>query len=400
MTAINKLSNAFIRTAKTGEHCDGAGLWFRKRTDGGGQWVLRYSYHGKRRIIGLGGYPSVTLKLAREKREKLKSLLRQGIDPKSLRKVEKSSPRYTLEIYVEKVYEETIKHELKNNGETGRWLSPLKTHVFPKIGAIDIESLTADDVVQCLKPIWHTKPDPAIKALGRISRTIDIAEADDLNVDLALIKKTKIRLGKQIQRKDKHLRSMNYRDVPRFYASLLDDPSQTKLALRLLILTAARVGPLRHLELKEISGKIWTIPKEKMKGREGQTQDFQIPLSEEALKVIEAAKPLSKNGFLFAGEKEGAVISDNTLGMHMRRANTKATAGGFRATIRTWLEEVMQARFELSEAVMAHKVGNRVTRAYIRTNLIEQRSELMDIWAKHVTSSQRYVSSNELDRNE
>ena len=49
MTAINKLSNAFIRTAKTGEHCDGAGLWFRKRTDGGGQWVLRYSYHGKHR---------------------------------------------------------------------------------------------------------------------------------------------------------------------------------------------------------------------------------------------------------------------------------------------------------------------------------------------------------------
>lgn len=193
---------------------------------------------------------------------------------------------------------------------------------------------------------------------------------------------------------------MNYRDVPPFYASLLDDPSQTKLALRLLILTAARVGPLRHLELKEISGKIWTIPKEKMKGREGQTQDFQIPLSEEALKVIEAAKPLSKNGFLFAGEKEGAVISDNTLGMHMRRANTKATAGGFRATIRTWLEEVMQARFELSEAVMAHKVGNRVTRAYIRTNLLEQRSKLMDIWAKHVTSSQRCVSSNELDRNE
>ena len=72
----------------------------------------------------------------------------------------------------------------------------------------------------------------------------------------------------------------------------------------------------------------------------------------------------------------------------MRRANTNATAGGFRATIRTWLEEVMQARFELSEAVMAHKVGNSVTRAYIRTNLLEQRAELMDTWAKHVTTAQ------------
>ena len=180
---------------------------------------------------------------------------------------------------------------------------------------------------------------------------------------------------------------MSYKDVPIFYKSLINNPSQTQLALRLLILTAARVGPLRYMELDEISGNIWTIPKEKMKGRQGQTKDFQIPLSDEALDVIEMAKPFSRNGFLFAGVKKGTVISDNTLGMYMRRAKTNATAGGFRATIRTWLEEVVQARFELSEAIMAHKVGSKVTRAYVRTDLFEQRADLMNIWAEYVTSA-------------
>jgi len=387
LTAINKLTNAFLRTAPVGEHCDGAGLWFRKRNDGGGQWILRYSTKGRRKIIGLGGYPNITLKVARLKRDEYKSLLRDGVDPKFVRSQNLKSPQYTLEKYIHKVYEETIKYELKNNGETGRWLSPLKTHIFPTLGNLDIEQLTADDVVKCLRPIWHSKPDPANKALGRLSRTIDIADADDLKVDLALIKKAKIRLGRQVVTNDKHLRSMSYKDVPIFYKSLINNPSQTQLALRLLILTAARVGPLRYMELDEISGNIWTIPKEKMKGRQGQTKDFQIPLSDEALDVIEMAKPYSRNGFLFAGVKKGAVISDNTLGMYMRRAKTNATAGGFRATIRTWLEEVVQARFELSEAIMAHKVGSKVTRAYVRTDLFEQRADLMNIWAEYVTSA-------------
>ena len=386
MTALNKLTNAFLLTAPVGEHCDGAGLWFRKRSDGGAQWILRYSTNGSRKIIGLGGYPNISLKVARVKRDEYRSMLRDGIDPKIVRSQTHKSPQYTLENYVNKVYEETIKHELKNKGETGRWLSPLKTHVFPTLGDVNIEHLKADDVVKCLRPIWHTKPDPAAKALGRLSRTIDIADADDLKVDLALIKKAKIRLGRQIQSNDKHLKSMSYKDLPSFYSSLIEDPTQTQLALRLLILTAARVGPLRYLELNEISKNIWTIPKEKMKGRQGQTQDFQIPLSSEALDVIEMAKPFAKNGFLFAGSKKGTVISDNTLGMYMRRAKTNATAGGFRATIRTWLEEVVQARFEVSEAIMAHKVGSKVTRAYVRTDLFDQRASLMNAWAKYVTS--------------
>ena len=403
LASINRLNNAALRSLEVGEHCDGGGLWFRRRSDGGGQWILRYSILGSRRIMGLGGYPNITLKEAREKRDAYKKLAREGVDPKvsrddGLKNAKKHS--FTFEQYTLKVYNETIRYGLKNRGNTGRWLSPLSTHVFPKIGKIGIEELSTDDVVNCLRPIWHTKPDPAAKAIGRISRVIDIAEADCFDVDLSLVKRAKVRLGKQIIERDRHLRSMQYSEIPAFYSTLIDNPSQTQLAIRLLILTAARVGPLRNIELKEINGSVWTIPKEKMKGQVGKTKDFKIPLSPEALDVIELCKPFEKQGFLFAGLKKGTVISDNTLGMYLRRSGLDATAGGFRATIRTWLAEVAQARFEICEEIMSHQIGNKIARSYIRTDLLTERAELMKKWAIYVTSETKKQIPNHKRNND
>jgi integrase len=392
MAPLNKLTTAFLKTAKAGKHLDGGGLYFRKRKSGSADWFLRFMLNKERQEMGFGGYPQLSLKDARDLRAANQALARQGLDPRQERnrKVrENSKTTYTLQQYVEKAYSETIKYGLKNNGEGGRWLSPLKSHIFPKIGHIAIEHLTAEDVLKCLRSIWHTKPDPALKALGRISRTLEIADADDkLNVDFGLIRKVKTLLGQQSIEEGKHLASMPYNEIPAFYQTLISNQSQTTLALRLLILTAARVGPLRKMELSEICDKVWTIPKEKMKGRKGKVTNFEIPLSKEALKVIALAKPMSRDGFLCASSKNTSVISDTTLGMHLRRAGVNATAGGFRASIRTWLDDVVDARFEVSEAVMAHKVGNKTTRAYARSDLFITRSKIMDRWAEHVLGAE------------
>tara|TARA_R110000744_G_scaffold62414_2_gene128797 strand:- start:300 stop:1508 length:1209 start_codon:yes stop_codon:yes gene_type:complete len=392
MVAENKLSNAFLKSAKTGKTSDGGGLWFWKRVDGGAQFFLRFSRNGQREEMGIGGWPAVSLQEARLFKTKYKALARQGIDPRRARDSEikqNSNTNYTLKQYVEKIYEETVKYELKNDGVNGRWLSPLRTHVFPKIGHINIEQLNADDVIKCLRPIWHEKPDPAIKALGRISRTIDIANADDsLDVDLGLIKKVKTRLGKQFINTDNHISSMPYSNIPDFYQTLLEAPTQTTLAMRLLILTAPRVGPLRQMELSEIEGNFWTIPKEKMKAKKGKARAFTIPLSQEALHVIELAKPFARDGFLFPGTRKNSVMSDNTMRLFMKRAGSSDTPGGFRASIRTWLDEVVNARFEISEEIMSHKIGTKVTRAYRRTELVEQRALIMERWANFVTGAE------------
>jgi integrase len=109
-----------------------------------------------------------------------------------------------------------------------------------------------------------------------------------------------------------------------------------------------------------------------------------VPLSTEALAVIEQARRLARDGFLFPSVREG-VVSDMTLGMFMRRAKVEARPHGFRSSLRVWLAECTDAPHEVAETILQHVAGSKVTRAYRRTDFIEQRRALMERWADHVT---------------
>ena len=78
---MNKLSSAKVRTAPPGKYSDGGGLWLVKRDDGGAQWVLRVTIHGRRREMGIGSIQAVSLKEARETAEKWRAVVREGKDP-------------------------------------------------------------------------------------------------------------------------------------------------------------------------------------------------------------------------------------------------------------------------------------------------------------------------------
>ena len=165
---------------------------------------------------------------------------------------------------------------------------------------------------------------------------------------------------------------MAWTDVPAFYASLTE-PTITHLALRLLILTGVRTGPLRQMRLDQIEGDVWTIPAENMKGRKGSTQVFRVPLSREAMKVIDLAKPHARRSFLFPSATGRAVISDMTLGRFMERRGLLPRPHGFRTSLRTWLAETTDAPHEVAETMLAHTVDGGVVRAYRRTDFLEQR---------------------------
>jgi integrase len=127
-----------------------------------------------------------------------------------------------------------------------------------------------------------------------------------LDVDLQAVDKAKALLGAQ-RHKVKHTPFMEWQDVPAFYASL-DDGTVTQLALRLLILTiGTRSQPLRHIRLDQIEGDVWTVPAEQMKGRANSSQDFRVPLSRQALRVIEQATPYERGGYLFPSVRKGVV---------------------------------------------------------------------------------------------
>jgi len=384
MRAKSRLSAQFLKTAPVGKHCDGAGLWLVKRDDGGAQWVQRVTVHGRRREMGLGGYPALGLADARKLSERWRTLATAGRDPIKEREAEERAARredITLEILTADAFE-SRKAELKGDGTAGRWLSPLTIHVLPKLGRVPVTDLDQRDIRDTLAPIWHTKADTARKAMNRLAIVLRHAAALGLDVDLQATEKAKALLGKT-RHVAKNIPAMMWPDVPAFYASL-EEPTLTHLALRLLILTGVRSSPLRNIRLDQIEGDVWTVPAEGMKGRKGATDPFRVPLSDEAQRIIDLARPHARNGFLFPNTR-GGVISDMTLSRHMERRELEARPHGFRTSLRTWLAEATDAPHEVAEGMLAHVVDGGVVRAYRRTDYLEQRRALADRWADHVT---------------
>jgi len=384
MRAKDRLTAGFLKSPPVGKHCDGAGLWLVVREDGGAQWVLRVTVHGRRREMGLGGYPALGLAAARKLAGRWRDVAAAGRDPIKEREAEERAARredISLAVLTADAFE-ARKAELKGDGMAGRWLSPLTLHVLPKLGKVPVTDIDQRDIRDVLKPLWHEKADTARKALNRLSIVLKHAAALGLDVDLQAADKAKALLGKS-RHVAKNIPAMAWPDVPGFYASL-EEPTPTHLALRLLILTGVRSNPLRHIRLDQIEGDVWTVPAESMKGRKGATEAFRVPLSREALRIIDLARPHARNGFLFPNNQRG-VISDMTLSRHMERRGLEARPHGFRSSLRDWLAEATDAPHEVAETVLGHVTDSGVVRAYRRTDFLEQRRALAERWADHVT---------------
>ncbi|UNF29753.1 tyrosine-type recombinase/integrase [Bartonella krasnovii] len=380
----DRLSALSVKNLPKGKYADGAGLWLIKTAQNQGRWVFRFDFNKRRREMGLGSCSVVSLKEARLKATSCRDLLNQGVDPIRKRKNEKlrqAVDSISLREIVLSAFE-AKKSELKNEGTAARWLTPLTLHVFPKLGDIAITELTQIDIKECLSPIWKTKNETASKALSRLNIAIKHAVARGINVDMQLIPKAKALLGKVIQNVQ-NIPAMPWKEVPEFYQSL-NDELVSNLALKLLILTGVRSMPIRHIRLEEINQSIWTIPKENMKGIVGKVFDFRVPLTDEALAIIEKAKAIEKNGFLFVGNS-GQPISDMTLSKFMKDRGLTYRPHGFRSSLRDWIAETTSTPFEIAEFTLSHSVGNSVTKAYMRTDFLEQRRVLLEQWASFVT---------------
>lgn len=369
-----------------GKHCDGAGLWLVKANKKNGKWVLRLTVHGKRREMGLGGWPDVSLAEAREKADEARRELRDGRDPIRERQKRNRDAQRNLHLFRDIAHDafEARKAELRGDGKAGRWFSPLELHVLPKLGHVPVVEITQIDLRDCFAPIWHTKAETARKALTRTSICLENAAALGLDVDLQAPKKARALLGKP-KSSPRNIPALPWQKVPAFYQSL-DEGSVTHLALRLLILTGVRSKPLRFLREEQIEGDVWVIPADQMKGRKDATSDFRVPLSLEALEVIAKARQHAREGYLFPSVRKG-VISDATMSRLMERRGMEERPHGFRSSLRVWLAETTDASHEVAETMLGHVVGNAVVRAYRRTDFLERRRVLLERWAKHLTKN-------------
>lgn len=382
------------RLTKPGNHAVGgvSGLYLYVNEAQGRSWVLRVMIAGQRKHLGLGGYPSVTLAQAREKARAAREQVDNGVDPIHERRAAASALRAqqaTRRTFKEvaTAYVEFQEAAWKNPKHRKQWSSTLEAYAYPVIGQLAVDAITEHHVIAVLEPIWTSKSETASRLRGRIESILDWArvrghrEGENParwkgHLDKVFPAQSQIH---QVQ----HHRAMAVAAIPRFMAQLAGEDVMTALALRYLILTAARSGEVRGAEWSEIDFElaIWKIPASRMKAK----REHRVPLSEGALKVLHEAQARPKptaSRFIFCSHR-GGKLSDMSLTALMRRLKQDAVPHGFRSSFRDWVGELTQFPSDLAEMALAHVLPNKTEAAYRRGDALEKRRAMMDAWANH-----------------
>jgi integrase len=369
------------------------------KTKGRGAWKLRFisPETGKRRDMGLGIYPEVSILDARELANKARSQAASGVDPISARtahkkEVQTTSDSMTFETAAKTVYE-GAKAGWQNSKHQAQWISTLRTYVFPNMGHKPLSEINVNDVADALRPIWLSKPETATRVKQRIHHVLEWACAQQIIVGNP-VNGVQHLLPKQPSASSRvqHHPAMPWRDIPSFAAKHIGDADNISRALLLfVILTAVRSGEARKARWSEfdLEKKIWTIPASRMKAK----LMHRVPLSSPAISLLERLhERRGQSSLVFPSPKAGTELTDMALTSFLRKhkaiSDTPgriATAHGFRSSFRDWASENNYPR-DHAERALAHTIKNAVEAAYHRTDLLEQRRVMMEDWAKHVIS--------------
>jgi integrase len=378
---------AVSRLTTPGLHFVGgvSGLGLQVLPTGGRTWVLRATIGGRRRDMGLGGFPDVTLAGAREAARVAREKIRAGVDPIEQKKAARSALsaaqgkgitfRAAAEAYI-------AAHEAgwRNAKHRQQWTNSLTSYAFPKIGNLLVGDVELSHVMAILEPIWREKTETAKRLRGRIEQVLDWAIArghrDGLNparwrghLDKMLAAPGKVA-------KVTHHTALGLGEVQEFMTRLRTVEGIGARALEFLILTAARSGEVRGATWAEIdlAYHTWTIPAERMKAG----KEHRVALSDAAMKVLTALS--GRKGLLFPAPRDGQ-LSDMTMTAVLRRLGVNAVPHGFRSTFRDWAAECTNYPRDVAEMALAHSISDKVEAAYRRGDLFDKRKLMMVDWA-------------------
>jgi len=389
---LGALAVSKIKTA--GMHFVGGvdGLAIQGLESGARTWILRVMVGGKRRDMGLGGYPDVTLAGARDAARIARDKIRNGIDPieegRAARSALAASRASAMTFEQCALAYIAVKEAEWANAKHGQqWRNTLDTYAYPVVGKLLVRDVVQTHVLRILEPLWTTKTETATRLRGRIESVLDWAtvrgyrEGDNParwkgHLDKLLAMPSKI---KNIE----HLAALPYVDIGAFWIDLQQQEGMGALALQFAILTAARSGEVRGASWNEIDlvEKTWKIPASRMKMK----REHKVPLSDEAIKLLNGLVHIAGTDLLFPNNK-GTALSDMTLTAVIRRMGRtgQVTPHGFRSTFRDWASERTNYPRDVCEMALAHAIGDKVEAAYRRGDLIEKRTRLMRDWAKFI----------------
>jgi integrase len=381
-----------------------AGLALRVTDTGSRHWVLRVVIAGKRRDVGLGAFPGVTLAAAREKAADLRERIRQGIDPveegRQQRAIKAAENAKALTFkQCAAAYVAAHRSAWKNAKHAQQWGNSLDQWAHPKLGEVLVRDVELAHVLAVLEQpadplapagpnLWNAKTETASRVRGRIETVLDWAAARKLrqgenparwrgHLDKLLPKPTKVA-------KVEHFAALPAEEAGAFMQRLRTMSGFGALALQFTILTAARSGEVRGMTWAELDMEagVWTVPAARMKA----SREHRVPLSEPALALLRDLPRVEGIELLFPG-RGGRQLSDMSLTAVLRRMEVPATVHGFRSTFRDWAAERTNYPREVAEMALAHTIGDKVEAAYRRGDLFEKRRRMMADWAAFLASA-------------
>lgn len=384
--ARHRLSETKCKTlTKPGMHADGDGLYLRVHKSGSRNWVFVWRRADKRNEMGLGGYGQgtapVSLALARQKADKVREQLARGEDPREGKPTRRKGV-HTFKEAAESLLEKK-EAELKSPTQLQGWRLSLLTYAQP-LHDLPINRVTREDVLECVKPHWHERPETARRLRARIANVMDHAKARDWRTgdnpaewrgglqELLPAHDQKLSRG--------HHEALPYEQAPSTIAALRARGTLSARAVEFLALTAVRSGEVRGAVWSEIDldKALWTIPAARMKMKTA----HRVPLTKRAVEILKVQKEKARSELVFEGDVDGSPISDTAMTKTLRKAagDSKVTIHGWRSTFRDWGGDMTHHPREVMEAALAHVVGNRTEAAYRRADALAKRRSLMEDW--------------------
>ena len=369
---------------KLKRYSDGGGLYLVVYPSGAKNWIHRATVNGRRTDVGLGSFPAVSLAKARERCQANREAVADGVDVVAEKRREVPSLREAAERIIE------LNRANWSATNTERvWRGRLESYVFPKLSQRPVDSITVQDVLRILTPLWTTKAETGRRVRYILRQVFNWAAANGYRTDNPAGEIVNGALPRQPQVKAPR-RALHYFKVPASLETITESTAfdTSKLCFRFLVLTAARSGEARGATWDEIDlqAKTWTIPAHRMKAR----QEHRVPLSAQAVEVLRQAKRLDDgSGLVFPSPiRRGRMLSDMALLKVLRDNNLadQCTPHGFRSSFRSWSLEQTDCPWAVAEAALAHRLGNPVEAVYVRGDLFERRRELMEDWARFVTA--------------
>ncbi|MBB3972524.1 tyrosine-type recombinase/integrase [Hansschlegelia beijingensis] len=387
-----------------------SGLAVQVTPNGAKSWLLRIRAGGRRREIGLGGYPDVTLAAAREKAREVRDKIAAGVDPILEKRAARASLAaahargLTFADAVERYLEKRLA-EFRNEKHRKQWRATIDVYATPLIGGMLVSDIALQDMLRVLEPIWTVKTETASRLRGRVESILNWATVAGHrvgdnparwkgNLEAVLPKPGKVA-------KVDNQPALALDDAATWFAELRHRDGMATRALEFLALCASRSGEVRGAVWSEIDLKkrLWIIPAARMKMR----AEHRVPLSDAAAELLETLPRIDGSDYVFAAVR-GGPLSDMSLSAVMRRMQEAEVAAGrpgyldprsgrpavphgLRSTFRDWAAERTEYPRDMAEIALAHSVGSEVERAYRRSDMVEKRRAMMDAWSRFLSGA-------------